>query len=209
MSPLERYVRHAERFGVELVFETAAGLGAPDADLTIGELVQLARRLIAIDARFDSARPDKLVELSGAETRVAYLERIPPVLDALRTPAPASTGRCCEWCGNAIAGRADRRTCSGAHREALRRDGGLGPFSTAHVTVASDPGLRVGLDRSVTPRGHKQRLGDPENRGGPDFREVSAGAVEKAAGVTKPQHDGTSPEAIRRAHEHGVCGSRV
>jgi hypothetical protein len=45
---LDRYVRHAERFGVGLVFETAPGLGEPEPALTVGELVRLARRLKAI-----------------------------------------------------------------------------------------------------------------------------------------------------------------
>jgi hypothetical protein len=76
MPMLERYVRHAERFGVELVFETAAGLGAP--------------------------------------------------------------------------------------------------FSTANVTVTSDPDRRVGLARSVTPTARKQRRSEPRNPGVGDFREVSA-----------------------------------
>lgn len=170
----DRYATHAERFGVELVFETAAGLGALCAELTAVELVTLGRRLRAIDPKFDPARPDQLVELSAREIRDAYLDRIAPVLDALATPAPTSAGRSCEWCGKAIAGRADRRTCSGAHREALRRAGGVGPFSRPQVSPRTEPELRVGLREVVTLTARRQRPFQPENRGVGSFREVSA-----------------------------------
>jgi hypothetical protein len=173
---LDRYVQHAERFGVDLVFETAAGLGTPDADLTVGELVQLARRLRAIDARFDGARPDKLVELSVTETRVAYLERIAPVLDALRAPVPTSASRVCEWCGRAIAGRTDRRTHSPACRKALERAGGIGPFTRPAAAASGQDDLRVGLAGSVTPMPRRDGLNPSRKRGVGDCREVSTTA---------------------------------
>jgi hypothetical protein len=100
------------------------------------------------------------------------------VLDVLGAPAPTSAARCCEWCGKAIAGRADRRTCSGAHREALRRAGGVGPFSAANATVTSDPDLRVGLARPVTHMPRQQRRFETQNPGVSDFREVSARGAE-------------------------------
>jgi hypothetical protein len=201
MPALERYFRHAERFGVELVFETAAGLGEPEPDLTTIELIGLARRLETIDPKFDSARPDQLIELAGAghvrvpddfpsddpDRRYAYqraqarrrwLERIAPVLDALRTPAPTSARRCCEWCRKAIAGRADRRTCTPTHRKALDRAGGVGPFSTPGVTPTGGDDLRIGLGRNVTPTPHEQGLGGADFRGVGDFREVPAGGRE-------------------------------
>jgi hypothetical protein len=180
---LERYVRHAERFGVELVFETAAGLGRATADLTGAELVDLARRLRTISAHFDPGGPDKLVGLAGVEIRAAYLERVGPVLDALRTPTPTRAGRCCEWCGKAIAGRRDRRTCSGAHREALRRAGGVGPFTPRDVTPTNVSGRSITPDESVTPRAHEQGRFELRNRGGGDFREVP---VDNAAGLRSP-----------------------
>jgi hypothetical protein len=192
MPTLDRYVRHAELYGVELVFETAV-----EGGLTIVELVNLARRLKAIDLKFDSpARPDQLIELAGAgqvrvpddfpsagpdkrhayqrqQARLGYLERVGGVLDALGAPAPTSAVRCCEWCGKAIAGRVDRRTCSGAHREALRRAGGVGPFSRPDVRPTADPDLRVGLAESVTPTAHEIRRSEAESRGVGDFRGVS------------------------------------
>jgi hypothetical protein len=76
---VDRYARCAERFGFELVFETAAGLGRSRAELSVIELVDLARRLKSIDARFDPGKPDKLVGAAGVEPRGAYLERIAPV----------------------------------------------------------------------------------------------------------------------------------
>jgi predicted nucleic acid-binding Zn ribbon protein len=169
VTALERYVRHAERFGVELVFETAAGLGKPEAELTVAELVDLARRMKAIDAKVDPAKPDKLVALAGAGVEAAYRERLSVVLDhiaprrcvACGKPLAADSeervcssslcrtvllrvegtiaGRCCEWCGRAIVGRTDRRTCSKTCRQRLARSGGRGPFSSA-VGVTSDCG---------------------------------------------------------------------
>ncbi len=121
---VERYLRHAERFGVELVFETAAWLAEPEPGLTVDELVDLVRRLKAIDARFDAAKPDKLVELAGVEVRDAYRERVAPVLAA---PAPMPAGRCCEWSGRPIAGHAHRRTCSPRCRRRLARADGRRP----------------------------------------------------------------------------------
>jgi hypothetical protein len=65
-------------------------------------------------------------------------------------------------------------TCSGAYREALRRAGGVGPFSNANVTVGINSELRVGLAGSVTPTPCKQRRFETQNPGVRDFREVSA-----------------------------------
>ena len=145
-NPIGRYVAHAERFGVELVFETAAGLGEPTSKLPVVELVNLARRLKAIDTKFNAAKPDKLVKDAGVEVQSAYLARIAPALDALGAPAPTLAGRCCEWCGAAIAGHRQRRTCSPRCRKALARAGGIGPFSAPDVTVSTRS------DQSIVPR---------------------------------------------------------
>lgn len=194
-SAVERYVRHAERFGVELVFETAAGLGEREPDLTAIELVTLARRLKAIYPNFDPAKPDAFVETTGAgdvrlpddfasadadkrdayrreQAKRRYLDRIAPVLDALGAPAPTSARRVCEWCGKAIAGRVDRRTCSPAHRKALDRAGGVGPFSRLDVTPTSEVDQSPGPARFVTPTARKQGRFEAENRGEAESREV-------------------------------------
>lgn len=171
---LDRYVRHAERFGTELVFETAVGLGAPRAELTVIELVALARRLQAIDPRWNPTRPDQLVERSGAVFRDAYLDRIVPVLDACAAPRPTSASRRCEWCGRAVAGRADRRTCSPACRKRLNRASDVGPFSRPEVTPTGGGDLRVGPGRPVTRTPRQQKRFEGENRGGGDFQEVAA-----------------------------------
>jgi hypothetical protein len=170
---LELYVRHAERFGVELVFETALGLGEPRPELTVGELVRLGRRLKTIDPNFDAAKPDTLVELAGADVEAAYLERLRPVLDALSVPAPTRAGRACEWCGRSIAGRADRRTCSKRCREALRRANSVGAFSRPAVALSGEDDLRVVLCESVALTSHEQRGFETKKRGGLEFREVS------------------------------------
>ncbi len=52
--------------------------------------------------------------------------------------APAAA-RVCAWCGAALTGYATRRTCSAAHRKALSRAGGVGPFSGANVTPSGEP----------------------------------------------------------------------
>lgn len=182
---IDAYCRHAERFGVELVFETACGLGDPAAELTVTALVELARCLKVIDPRFDPGRPDQLVELIGAghmcvaddfpsndpdkryayqrdQARCRWLEQIAPVTDALATPAPTRAGRVCEWCGTAIAGRADRRTCSSTRRKALDRSGGAGPFSRPDVTPSAkfDPPVAPGRNVTSTPREHGRFRGE-------------------------------------------------
>lgn len=171
---LEPWVRHAERFGVELVFETALGLGAGAPELSAVELVELARRLKAIDPRFNPARPDNFIELAGAEVRAAYLERLTAVLDPLGAPAPTRAGRACEWCGRSVAGRANRRTCSPACRKRLDRADGIGPFSRPDVTPSDEGGLRVAPGRFVTPTPREHGRFETENRGVGDFREVAA-----------------------------------
>jgi hypothetical protein len=176
---LERSVRHAERFGIELVFETALGLGEPEPDLTVGELIRLARRLKAIDPKFDAAKPDKLVELAGADVEVAYLERLQPVLYALSVPAPTRAGRACEMCGRSIAGRSDRRTCSKRCREKLRRAGGVGPFSRPAVAVSGEDDPRVAVRTSVAPTPHEQRRSEAEFRGEPNSRGVQPAEAEQ------------------------------
>ncbi len=173
---IDRYVQHAERFGVELVFETAAGLGQVKSDLTTIELVTLARRLKAIYPKFNVARPDQLVELSSPEVRAAYLDRIAPVLDQLGTPVPTSASRCCEWCGKSIAGRSDRRTCSAGHRKALDRAGGVGLFSRPDVTPTDRFDLSVALRPDVTPTAHEHGRFEGEKQGHGEFRKVPAGA---------------------------------
>jgi hypothetical protein len=190
LSPLDRYIRHAERFGVELVFETAV-----DDGFTIAQLIKLARQLKTIDVKFDPARPDRLIELAGAghvripddfpssdpdkrhayqreQARRLWLDQIAPVLDALEAPAPTSAVRVCEWCGKAIAGRANRRTHSASCRRALARAGGVGPFTTPDVIATGQDDLRVGPGGIVTPTSHEQRGFETENRGVGDFREV-------------------------------------
>lgn len=179
LAALERCLRHAERFGVELVLETAAGLGEPEPGLTVGELVDLARRLKAIDARFDAARPDKVVELDGVEVRDAYRRRIAPVLDALAVPAPTRAARCCEWCGRPIAGHAHGRTCSPRCRKRLARADSAAPFTRPNSE--SDPSIAP--DRNVTVLPREQRVREAENRRGLDFREVSPGGLEQQLGL--------------------------
>ena len=199
---LESYLRHAERFGVELVFETAVGLGEREPDLTVGELVTLARRLRAIDARFDPAKPDQLVELAGAghvsvpddfpsadsderysyqrkQSRLRWLEQIASVLDAFGTPLPTSAARCCEWCGKAIAGRADRHTCSPTCRKRLDRAGGVGPFSSPDVTPTGGDDSRVASGPTVTPTPGQNGRFEGENPGVGDVREVVAVGAEE------------------------------
>jgi hypothetical protein len=171
MPRREQYQRHAEKFGVALVFETAAGLGRPDADLTVGELVDLARRLKVIDPTFTPGRLDPLVKLADAEVKLAYLRRIAPVLDALATPLSQS-GRCGEVCGGPISGRADRRTCSNRCREALRRGGGVGPFSRPEATFTGRSDPRVGPRESVTLTPLCKADSRRRNRGSGTSREV-------------------------------------
>ena len=172
---LKRYARRAERFGVELVFETAAGLAEPEPGLTVGELVDLARRLDAIDARFDAAKPDRLVEFVGVEVRDAYHERIAPVLDALAAPAPTRAARCCEWCGRPIAGHAHRRTCSPRCRRRRARADGVGPFTRP----GGKSDLSIAPDRNVPLLADEQGGLWAEDGGEPSFREVSAGEPEQ------------------------------
>jgi hypothetical protein len=172
---LARYLAHTERFGVELVFETAVGLGETEAELTIAELVELARRLDAIDPRFDAVRPDKLVELAGVEIRDAYLERVAPVLDVLAAPTPTSADRCCEWCGKAIAGHAHRKTCSSRCRKRLARADGVGPFTRP----GGDFDLSIAPGRNVTLLSRGQGGFEAENRGVRPFREVSPARSEQ------------------------------
>ena len=45
-----------------------------------------------------------------------------------RAPKQPAAARKCEWCGIAIAGHSNRRTCSTKHRVALHRAGGVGPY---------------------------------------------------------------------------------
>lgn len=202
MSALDRYVRHAEHHGTEQVFETAAGLGVdvtPDTKpaLTIVELINLARRLKQLDPawrfpdlyephveggevrHFDNGVvvvPDGL----NYHTRRQIAERgqrreqfLAPVLDAIATPAPVPAGRVCERCGRAIAGRSDRRTCSKACREALRRARGVGAFSRPRVapTEGSDPSIAP--RRTVAPTPPSRAGNDRENRGVWTFREAA------------------------------------
>lgn len=174
---LLEYVRHADRFGTELVFETAAGVGEPRPNLTITELVTLARSLTQLDPRFDPARPDKLVELAGANVERAYRGRIAPVLDALRAPRPTSAGRACEICGKPIAGRADRRTCTTKCRRALSRAGGAGPFARPTVTFTDTHDVTVEPRPGVTPTSRKYSGFSDRNGGVRKSREVPAGAV--------------------------------
>lgn len=189
LPAVDRYAQHAERFGSELVFETAAGLGLSDGEFTITELIALARRLQVIDPKFSPARPDPLVELTGVEFSDAYHDRIAPVLDALaalvptpRPPVPVSSaaGRRCEWCGKAIAGRAGRRTCSPAHRRALARAGGQGPYSRGvsvtsetETTYGSHPPENGAICHTYTP--DPQVTLESRFLGVGGFREVPAG----------------------------------
>jgi hypothetical protein len=98
-------------------------------------------------------------------------------------PPPARAARCCEVCGRAIAGYANRRTCSPKCRRALARGGGLGMFSASrfaepdqrNVSHLREPDPTIGPSRSVTPLPYEQRGFEAENRGVGDFREVAAG----------------------------------
>jgi hypothetical protein len=172
-SSLPAYVRHAERFGVELVFESAAGLGESSANLTSTQLVELARRLAALDPAFKPGRPDGLVALADAEVRQTYLARIAPVLDQLRAPKPTRTGRACEVCGGPVAGRTDRRTCSPKCRRALARAGRIGAFSRPGVTPTDDRDAPVGPRRSVTPTPLCDADSPARNGGSGSSREVA------------------------------------
>ena len=111
LPAVDRYAQHAERFGSELVFETAAGLGLSDGEFTITELIALARRLQVINPKFSPARPDPLVELSGVEFSDAYHDRIAPVLDALAALVRLRARRCpCRAPRGAGASGAGRRS---------------------------------------------------------------------------------------------------
>jgi hypothetical protein len=58
-APLEGYIRHAERHGVELVFETAIGLTWPvRAELSDQQLGRLAAELRAIDPKWRLPRAE-------------------------------------------------------------------------------------------------------------------------------------------------------
>lgn len=173
---LDDYVRHAERFGVELVFETAAGFGgfAPFdgvPDLTIDELVTLGRRLRELDAKFNPAKPDRIVKLAGSGR--SHARNITPALERLATPEPTMAARTCEWCGVAIAGRSDRRTHSAKCKKALQRAGGIGPFTRPEAGHSAGSDRSIAGTRSVpfTPDEHGDRGG--ENRGVSEFPELS------------------------------------
>jgi len=134
-SSAAAYVSHAEHFGVELVFETAAGLGRGAPELPVEQLAELARRLKAIDPKFNPAHPTP-IDSQATWPQDAYLQRVGAAL-AVRAPAPARAGRCCEWCGKVFYGRTNRRTCSAAHRSALSRAGGVGAFSEPNATLVA------------------------------------------------------------------------
>jgi hypothetical protein len=171
---LPQYMLHAKRFGVELVFETAAGFGRPSANLTITQLAKLARCLHELDPAFDAGRPDKLVKLADAETRQSYLERVAPVLDQLQAPCPTRAGRACEVCGRPIGGRADRRTCSPRCRRALAREGGIGAFTRPLVTPTGAQDVGVTPRPRVTPMPHGNAGFGDRNGRSRRSREVAA-----------------------------------
>jgi hypothetical protein len=116
-------------------------------------------------------RRNHLDELLRASVRRA---RLKPVLDVLATPEPTPAGRGCEWCGQAIGGRADRRTCSPKCRRALQRAGGAGPFSRPEGTPTSEPDLGIVPSRSVTPTPHSRAKNPAPKRGVSTSHEVSA-----------------------------------
>lgn len=109
---VDAYVRHAQRYGLELVFETA--LGFNDAPLSDGDLMTLARRLVSVDQNFN---PRKL-DASVVRQRPDIQERVDRIFG---TGSTSRATRRCVICGKAIHGRSDRQTCSPAHQKRLQR----------------------------------------------------------------------------------------
>jgi hypothetical protein len=73
---MARYVRHAERFGTEMVYETAGGLTWPFApELGVRELGALSLHLQRLDPRWRPPNGPDVVELRGVD-RVELAERL-------------------------------------------------------------------------------------------------------------------------------------
>jgi hypothetical protein len=112
-TTVEQYVRHAQRFGLELVFETAAGLNEPQP-LNNADLMTLARRLARIEPSFSPLRLDPWAVRQDPKLR-ARIERV------FGSERSGKTTRHCVICGRVISGRIDRQTCSPAHQKRLQR----------------------------------------------------------------------------------------
>ena len=142
-SSLVEYVTHAEKFGVELVFETAAGLGESRPNLPITRLVILARRLAELDPKFRASRPDQLVELADSEVRQAYFGRVAPVLDQLGAPRPAARVVPVRCAGRPVSGRsrpADMHADVPSGASSGRRDKDRSPGRVSHLLTSATYG---------------------------------------------------------------------
>jgi hypothetical protein len=107
------YVRHAQRFGLELVFETAAGFNNSQS-MSDADLMTLARRLARVEPSFSPLRLDRW----ALRQDPALASRVERVFGSERS---GKTTRHCVICGRAISGRIDRQTCSPAHQKRLQR----------------------------------------------------------------------------------------